>query len=180
MFSLSPTFFSQTDNIELKKLVYLYLINYSRSNPDKAISVVATFQRDASDPSPIVRALAIRTMGCIRVEKITEHLCDPLSKALKDPDPYVRKTAAVCAAKLYDINQELVEEQGFLDTLRAMISDPNPMVVANAVAALAEIAEASQKDVLRCVFFPFVRDAVVFLSLCVFVSESTPVCWLNC
>ena len=30
------------------------------------------------------RALAVRTMGCIRVEKITEYLCEPLRKCLKD------------------------------------------------------------------------------------------------
>ena len=47
-------------------------------------------------------------MGCIRVDKIVEYLCEPLRKCLKDEDPYVRKTAAVCVAKLYDINGELV------------------------------------------------------------------------
>ena len=37
---------------------------------------------------------------------------------MQDEDPYVKKTAAVCVAKLYDINPELVEDRGFLDTLR--------------------------------------------------------------
>jgi hypothetical protein len=37
---------------------------------------------------------------------------------LQDDDPYVRKTAAVCVAKLFDINPELVEDRGFLDMLR--------------------------------------------------------------
>lgn len=68
-------------------------------------------------------------MGCIRVDKITEHLCEPLRKCLKDEDPYVRKTAAVCVAKLYDINQQLVDDQGFLDMLRDLLSDSNPMVI---------------------------------------------------
>lgn len=67
-------------------------------------------------------------MGCIRVDKITEYLCEPLRKCLKDEDPYVRKTAAVCVAKLHDINAQLVEDQGFLDTLKDLISDSNPMV----------------------------------------------------
>ena len=60
----------------------------------------------------MIRALAVRTMGCIRVDKITEYLCEPLRKCLKDEDPYVRKTAAVSVAKLFDINSALVEEQG--------------------------------------------------------------------
>jgi AP-1 complex subunit beta-1 len=87
-------------------------------------------------------------MGCIRVNTITEYLCEPLSRCLRDEDPYVRKTAAVCVAKLYDISPELVEDRGFLDTLRDLISDANPTVVANAVAALNEIAENSGKDVM--------------------------------
>lgn len=82
-------------------------------------------------------------MGCIRVDKITEYLCEPLRKCLKDEDPYVRKTAAVCVAKLYDISSSLVEDQGFLEQLRDLLSDSNPMVVANAVAALSEINESS-------------------------------------
>ena len=77
--------------------------------------------------------------------------------ATKDTDPYVRKTAAVCVAKLYDISPgescethlfigncskwcvlllDLVEARGFLDTLVDLLSDSNPMVVSNSVAAL--------------------------------------------
>ena len=133
----------QTENLELKKLVYLYLMNYAKSQPDMAIMAVNTFVKDCEDPNPLIRALAIRTMGCIRVDKITEYMCEPLRKCLKDEDPYVRKTAAVSVAKLHDINASLVEEQGFLDSLKELLSDSNPMVVANAVAALSEINEAS-------------------------------------
>jgi AP-1 complex subunit beta-1 len=68
---------------------------------------------------------------------------------MQDDDPYVRKTAAVCVAKLHDINAELVEDRGFLEALKDMISDSNPMVVANAVAALAEIQEGSSKNIFE-------------------------------
>ena len=85
-------------------------------------------QQDCEDSNPLIRALAVRTMGCIRVDKITEYLCEPLRKCLKDEDPYVRKTAAVCVAKMHDINAPLVEDQGFLDLLKDLLSDSNPMV----------------------------------------------------
>ncbi|KAJ8764856.1 hypothetical protein K2173_010321 [Erythroxylum novogranatense] len=139
----------QTENLELKKLVYLYLINYAKSQPDLAILAVNTFVKDSQDPNPLIRALAVRTMGCIRVDKITEYLCDPLQRCLKDDDPYVRKTAAICVAKLYDINAELVEDRGFLESLKDLLSDNNPMVVANAVAALAEIQESSSRPIFE-------------------------------
>jgi len=139
----------QTGNIELKKLVYLYLINYAKSQPELTLLAVNTFVKDASDPNPLIRALAVRTMGCIRVDRITEYLCEPLSRALRDEDPYVRKTAAVCVAKLYDIAPELVRERGFVETLHDLISDSNPSVVANGVAALSEISETSGRDVMK-------------------------------
>ncbi|KAL6772026.1 AP1B1 [Auxenochlorella protothecoides x Auxenochlorella symbiontica] len=148
----------QTEDMELKKLVYLYLINYAKTQPDLAIMAVNTFVKDTQDPNPLIRALAVRTMGCIRVDKITEYLCDPLQRCLKDEDPYVRKTAAVCVAKLYDISAEMVEDRGFLDVLRDMVGDANPMVVANAVAALAEIQASSSGPV-------FVIDGAVLTKL---------------
>merc|ERR1712168_1502639 len=129
----------QTENLELKKLVYLYLMNYAKSQPDMAILAVNTFVKDCEDANPLIRALAVRTMGCIRVDKITEYLCEPLRKCLKDEDPHVQKTAAVCVAKLFDINSNLVQDQGFLSSLKDLLTDSNPMVVANAVAALTEI-----------------------------------------
>ena len=77
----------QTGNIELKKLVYLYLINYAKSQPELTLLAVNTFVKDANDPNPLIRALAVRTMGCIRVDRITEYLCEPLGRALRDDDP---------------------------------------------------------------------------------------------
>lgn len=56
----------------------------------------------------------------------------------------MRKTAAICVAKLFDINPELVEDRGFIDQLRELLADSNPMVVANAVASLAEIRDSSR------------------------------------
>ncbi|CAE6533864.1 unnamed protein product [Rhizoctonia solani] len=123
----------QTEDLEQKKLVYLYLMNYAKSQPELVILA------DSNDPNPLVRALAIRTMGCLRAEKIIDYLSDPLHKALKDQDPYVRKTAALCVAKLYELKPELAIDNGFLEQLLDMVADSNPMVVSNAVAALVDI-----------------------------------------
>lgn len=44
------SFNSAPDNLELKKLVYLYLINYAKTQPDLALLAVNTFVKDANDP----------------------------------------------------------------------------------------------------------------------------------
>lgn len=136
----------QTDDLEQKKLVYLYLMNYAKTQPELVILAVNTFVKDTDDPNPLVRALAIRTMGVLRAEKIIDYLCDPLQKCLRDENPYVRKTAALCVAKLYDLKPELVIDNGFLEQLHEMISDRNPMVVANTVAALTDIHLAASAN----------------------------------
>ncbi|CAO3654214.1 unnamed protein product [Mucor hiemalis] len=118
-------------------------MNYAKTQPELVILAVNTFVKDSDDPNPLIRALAIRTMGCLRVDKIIDYLTEPLRKCLKDENPYVRKTAAVCVAKLYDLNPELAMEQDFVSAVLEMVSDVNPMVVANAVIALTDINEAS-------------------------------------
>ena len=96
-------------DIELKKLVYLYIINYAKKHPEKAVMVVNSFRKDATNKdNPLLRALAVRTMGCIKVPIIEEWLVEPLEDACNDEDSYVRKTAAICIAKLHDSSPELM------------------------------------------------------------------------
>lgn len=128
-----------TNDLDQKKLVYLYLMNYAKTHPELVILAVNTFMQDSADPNPLVRALSIRTMGCIRVDKMVDFLPLALEKTLKDENPYVRKTAAITVAKLFDLDPELCVERGFVLQLRSLLDDSNPMVIANAVAALEEI-----------------------------------------
>jgi vesicle coat complex subunit len=81
-------------------------------------------------------------MGCIRVDKMVDYMEEPLRKTLRDESPYVRKTAVLCVAKLFDLSPSICVENGFLETLQELVGDPNPMVVANSVSALVEISEA--------------------------------------
>ncbi|GIZ48758.1 hypothetical protein CKM354_001180800 [Cercospora kikuchii] len=155
-----------TPDLDQKKLVYLYLMNYAKSHPDLCILAVNTFVQDSEDPNPLVRALAIRTMGCIRVDKMVDYMEEPLRKTLKDESPYVRKTAALCVAKLFDLNPSLCIENGFLETLQEMIADSNPMVVANSVTALAEITEAAPETNALVVTAQTLKKLLLALNEC--------------
>lgn len=58
-------------DLDIKKLVYLYVINYSRVKPDDAIMSINLFRKDAANKAnPIIRALAVRTMSSLRVPKL--------------------------------------------------------------------------------------------------------------
>jgi len=140
----------EVNNLELKKLVYLYVINYSKSQPDLAILGINTFRKDAVDKSnPLIRALAVRTMGSIRIKEVVEYLIDTLKTAIKDEDSYVRKTAVICIAKMHDLSPNVLEEQGFLKLLENGLTDGNAMVVSNTVAAYQSISESKGYNMLQ-------------------------------
>ncbi|GJN93770.1 hypothetical protein Rhopal_006828-T1 [Rhodotorula paludigena] len=157
----------QTDDLEQKKLVYLYLMNFAKTQPDLVILAVNTFVKDTEDPNPLIRALSIRTMGCLRAEKILDYIADPLRKCLRDENPYVRKTAALGVMKLYDMKPSLAIDNGFLEMLQEMVTDSNPMVVANAVIALTEIQEAAEGEAI------FTLDSQTLSRLLIALGECT-------
>ncbi len=106
---LSPLFQSvikclEYQNLDIKKLVYLYIINYSRQKPDDAIMSINLFRKDAANKSnAIIRGLAVRTMSSLRVPKLNNYLVEPLKAALSDENPYVRKVAVLSVPKVYEI-----------------------------------------------------------------------------
>ncbi|KAG0662595.1 beta-adaptin [Monosporozyma unispora] len=128
-----------TVDVEQKKLVYLYVMNYAETHPELCILAVNTFVTDSQEPNPLIRCMAIRTMSMIRVDKILEYIDTPLRRTLQDDNPYVRKTAVICVAKLFQLNKDLCVELGVLEDLTKALDDTNPMVIANAIAAITEI-----------------------------------------
>ena len=99
--------------------------------------------QDMGDANPLVRAKALRTMSYIHVREFVEASITPVRSLLKDSDPYVRKTAAIAVAKLYDHDKNLIEGSDLIDKLNNMLRDENSTVVASALAALQDIWERS-------------------------------------
>ena len=130
---------SGTNDISLKKLIYIYLVNFSAFEHEQAIMSVNVLVKDSEDINPIVRALAVRTMCRLKIPEIAEYTITPLKKCLADKDPYVRKTAALAVAKLYEVIPESIEESMLLSQLLGLINDDNPLVISNTAMALLEI-----------------------------------------
>ncbi|TCD69745.1 hypothetical protein EIP91_006512 [Steccherinum ochraceum] len=135
--------------LEIKKMVYLFLVYYGRSKADQIHLVIPSFLQDCNDRNPLIRALAIRTMSYIPIPVVLESLTEQLRHCIKDRDPYVRKTAAICVAKLYAADPRRAEKGGFVEMLRDLLVDSNATVVANAVAALSEIGDRQDGVIFR-------------------------------
>lgn len=139
----------KTNDLELKRLVYLYLLTYSTQEPEQAIMAVNTFIQDSQHDNPLIRALAIRTMSRIRIESVAENLVIPLKQRFEDENPYVRKTVVLAVAKLYSIIPDIVENAGLFELLIQKLEDENPMVVSNTTAAILEINQLRDEPVFQ-------------------------------
>ncbi|KAK6827433.1 AP-2 complex subunit beta [Apiospora arundinis] len=149
-------------NLEIKKMCFLFLVNYARMKPELAVKAIPVLEQVRRIPqneaeetgadnrnriwktrTPLVRALTLRTMSYVHVKEFVEATVPIVKQLLRDSDPYVRKTAAFCVAKLYDHDRHMVEHSDLIERLNSLLRDDNPTVVASALAGLMDIWERS-------------------------------------
>lgn len=124
-------------NIEVKKLVYVYLVRYAEDQQDLALLSISTFQRALKDPNQLIRASALRVLSSIRVSMIVPIVMLAIKDSASDMSPYVRKTAAHAIPKLYSLDHEQKEE--LIGVLEKLLSDKTTLVVGSAVMAFEEV-----------------------------------------
>lgn len=124
-------------NIEVKKLVYAYLVRYAEEQQDLALLSISTFQRALKDPNQLIRASALRVLSSIRVAMIVPIVMLAIRDSASDMSPYVRKTAAHAIPKLYSLDAEQKEE--LVTVLEKLLSDRTTLVVGSAVMAFEEV-----------------------------------------
>lgn len=124
-------------NIEVKKLVYVYLVRYAEEQQDLALLSISTFQRALKDPNQLIRASALRVLSSIRVPMIVPIVMLAIKDSASDMSPYVRKTAAHAIPKLYSLDQDQKDE--LIHVIEKLLSDKTTLVVGSAVMAFEEV-----------------------------------------
>ncbi|KAB8232999.1 AP-3 complex subunit beta [Aspergillus alliaceus] len=124
-------------NIEVKKLVYIYLVHHAEAEPDLALLSINTIQKSLTDQSPQVRAMALRTMSGIRVPVISQIVSLAIKRGCGDMSPHVRKAAALAIPKCYRLDPNTLPQLiGYLSTL---LGDTQYFVAGPAVSAFLEV-----------------------------------------
>lgn len=124
-------------NLEIKKLVYIYLIHHAEQEPDLALLSINTIQKSLSDANPQVRALALKTMSGIRVPVISQIVSLAIKKGVVDLSPYVRKAAALSIPKCHRLDPSQAPQ--LIDYLTTLLGDKQYYVAGAAVSAFLEI-----------------------------------------
>ncbi|XP_049908307.1 AP-3 complex subunit beta-1 isoform X1 [Epinephelus moara] len=124
-------------NIELKKLVYVYLVRYAEEQQDLALLSISTFQRALKDPNQLIRASALRVLSSIRVTIIVPIMMLAIKEASTDLSPYVRKTAAHAIQKLYSLDPDQKEQ--LIEVIEKLLKDKSTLVAGSVVMAFEEV-----------------------------------------
>ncbi|XP_057674748.1 AP-3 complex subunit beta-1 isoform X2 [Corythoichthys intestinalis] len=124
-------------NIELKKLVYVYLVRYAEEQQDLALLSISTFQRALKDPNQLIRASALRVLSSIRVTIIVPIMMLAIKEAAADLSPYVRKTSAHAIQKLYSLDPEQKEQ--LIEVIEKLLKDKSTLVAGSVVMAFEEV-----------------------------------------
>ncbi|KAG7477039.1 hypothetical protein MATL_G00089110 [Megalops atlanticus] len=124
-------------NIELKKLVYVYLVRYAEEQQDLALLSISTFQRALKDPNQLIRASALRVLSSIRVPIIVPIMMLAIKEAATDLSPYVRKTAAHAIQKLYSLEPD--QKEHLIEVIEKLLKDKSTLVAGSVVMAFEEV-----------------------------------------
>ncbi|XP_060063674.1 AP-3 complex subunit beta-2-like [Ylistrum balloti] len=124
-------------NLEVKKLVYVYLTRYAEEQQDVALLSISTFQRALKDPNQLIRASALRVLSSIRVPMISPIMMLAIKEAVVDMSPYVRKTAAHAIPKLYSLDPENKDQ--LIEVIEKLLADKTTLVVGSAIQAFEEV-----------------------------------------
>ncbi|KAE8623156.1 hypothetical protein XENTR_v10005520 [Xenopus tropicalis] len=130
---------SATVDIVQKKLVYLYMCTYACQKPDLALLAINTLCKDCSDPNPMVRGLALRSMCNLRMPGIIEYIQQPIHNGLRDKASYVRRVAVLGCSKMHSQQGDVEVDGVVVNELYSLLRDPDPIVVVNCLRALEEI-----------------------------------------
>ncbi|XP_072038441.1 LOW QUALITY PROTEIN: AP-3 complex subunit beta-2-like [Amphiura filiformis] len=124
-------------NIEIKKLVYVYLVRYAEEQQDLALLSISTFQKGLKDPNQLIRASALRVLSSIRVSMIVPIMMLAIKESVNDMSPYVRKTAAHAIPKLYSLDPEQKEQ--LIEVIEKLLGDKTTLVAGSVVMAFEEV-----------------------------------------
>lgn len=124
-------------NIEIKKLVYVYLMRYAEEQQDLALLSISTFQRALKDPNQLIRASALRVLSSIRVPIIVPIMMLAIKEASSDLSPYVRKNAAHAIQKLYSLDPE--QKEMLIEVIEKLLRDRSTLVAGSVVMAFEEV-----------------------------------------
>jgi vesicle coat complex subunit len=127
-----------SSNLNIRRLVYSYLLRYAEKENDTALLSVNAIQKSLGDKNDQVRALAIRVMSEIRISSIHQIVLLGIKKCSTDTSPVVRKAAAISLVNVFN-NCGRGAKDELTDSIKQLLKDRDSSVLSSAITAYKTI-----------------------------------------
>ncbi|KAK2951153.1 Adaptor protein complex 3 (AP-3), beta subunit [Blattamonas nauphoetae] len=123
-----------TQNLDVKRLIYQFIIINSKKQPDLVLLCVDKLHKDATENNnPLIRGLALRTLSSLNAPEIIQVLAHDISKGAHDPSPFVKKAAALAIPKLVTLDESLRDTM--IELIGEMLAERSTIVLGPVLAA---------------------------------------------
>ncbi|KAF1990829.1 ARM repeat-containing protein [Aulographum hederae CBS 113979] len=147
-------------NPTIRKLTYQLLLLCAASAQDTTLLSINSLQKSLSDPSPPLRALALRTMSTLPTPLISQIVLLAIKRGMSDMSPLVRRTAALACVKAYRLDPGTLPQ--LEEHLEKAVGDREYYVAGAGVAAFVAVCGGGGRrvDVVHKYYRGLVRKLV--------------------
>ncbi|GAA5864433.1 hypothetical protein JCM8547_005818 [Rhodosporidiobolus lusitaniae] len=118
-----------------RSLISLYIVHCASTSPELALLSINAYQKDLSDPNPLLRAGAIATLSQMNLPDIRELVGMAVQKGARDSAWYVRRATANAVRVLYLADPTEDNRASLLPTLAVLLDNASPLTVGAALSA---------------------------------------------
>lgn len=136
----------------VRALVLIYLLKHAQQQPDTALLLINSIQKQLSDKSPHTRSTSIKTLAGIKIPEIASLLLLCIKRTCSDSLAQVRSATALAIAKAYTI--EGINKPLLFQMLSSLLGDHSPLVVASAVKVFYHLLSLLKKDSMKKIWAP--------------------------
>ncbi|ORY50688.1 Clathrin/coatomer adaptor, adaptin-like protein [Leucosporidium creatinivorum] len=138
-FPLVTSLLAPTTPLQARTLISLYIVHCAATAPELALLSINAYQKDLSDPNPIVRAGAIKTLSAMGLDDIRSLVGMAVAKGARDGAWYVRRASADAVTSLWRADPTSDNRNSLLPTLIVLLNTASPLTIGSALSAWEEM-----------------------------------------
>jgi AP-3 complex subunit beta len=142
-FPLVTSLLSPSTPLQARTLISLYIIHCAATAPELALLSINAYQKDLSDPNPIVRAGAIKTLSSMGLDDIRSLVGLSINKGARDGSWYVRRASANAVSALWRSDRTSENRTALLPTVAILLDTASPLTIGSALSAWEEICPSN-------------------------------------
>ncbi|KAG4304059.1 hypothetical protein PORY_002582 [Pneumocystis oryctolagi] len=126
-----------SSNLEIQRLIYIYITRYSEYDPNLTLLSINTIQKGLNHKNPLFRGMSIKVLSGIRIPAISKIILLEIKRCIMDMSFYVRKCALISMVKCYRLDPSSLPT--LIEYLSILFKDQSHIVFGSTFFVFQEI-----------------------------------------